>query len=216
MRFPARRSAIFVAVAFCIAPFTSDAQLIRINNNGFGGVNIRAPFVRVNTSPYGTHVRAPFVEVNSPPPAYYQPPYYAPAAPFYQPAPGRPYYRVPANPGVVNGVPNSSQMGPRFNPTRPGEQSQRLGTAPAVPPKNGQRVISQSPSNIQPKPAQVVEPPAAKANVVKTPKPSKVIESPSQQGKLQSVLQRNDRPPVEQMEELPPPKTAKDKGPAKR
>lgn len=76
-----------------------NGQLVQISPNGFGGVNIRAPFVRINTNPYGpTHVRAPFVDVNAPP-VYYQPqPYYVP--PYrngtYPPAYGAPVYGTPA------------------------------------------------------------------------------------------------------------------------
>ena len=129
MRFlPSMLLAISVVIAVSsINP--ASAQLIRINNNGFGGVNIRAPFVRVNTSPYGTHVRAPFVEVNSPPGRYYQPPYYAPAQPYYRPVPGQPYYQAPPVPGSVMRPPNQS---PRFNPTRPGQQVRAYGVAPGV------------------------------------------------------------------------------------
>ena len=216
MQLPASRFAILVAVVIGSAPLTLDAQLIRINNNGFGGVNIRVPFVRVNTSPYGTHVRAPFVEVNSPPPAYYQPPYYAPAAPFYQPAPGRPYYRVPTNPRVNGGTPNVAETGPRFTPTRPGEQSQRLGPAPSTSPRNGTRVMPKSPAGSPSMVDQVVTPPIPQPKDGKTTAPLTEKNKAPKQGKLNSVLEKKNKPPLEQIEELPPPKATKNNDAVKR
>lgn len=217
MRFPASRTAIIFAAAICCAPLALDAQLIRINNNGLGGVNIRAPFVRINTSPYGTRVRAPFVDVNSPPPAYYQPPYYAPAVPYYQPAPARPYYRVPSNSGVINGVPNASQAGPRFNPTRPGEQSQKLGTAPSVPPRNGQNVVPRSKTTTQAPSSLNFPSTTGKSNDGNAAQQKIVPASQSgKQGVLKSVLEKPEMPPVKQMEELPPPKPSKSTDPKQR
>ncbi|MFK8113626.1 MAG: hypothetical protein AB8B91_15600 [Rubripirellula sp.] len=74
---------------------SAQAQLVRVG--AFGGVSVRAPFVRVNVLPFGmgTQVRAPFTSVNTRAYAlgysgyygqvYHPPRYYAPA----------PVYRVP-------------------------------------------------------------------------------------------------------------------------
>ncbi len=196
---------VVIAVSF-INP--ASAQLIRINNNGFGGVNIRAPFVRVNTSPYGTHVRAPFVEVNSPPGRYYQPPYYAPAQPYYRPVPGQPYYQAPPVPGSVMRPPNQS---PRFNPTRPGQQVRAYGVAPGVVPRNRAPQATNSQPRFQPtqKPTNrsqartVAKPPASVSPVA----PSGTQTKASSNSQLKSVLDKPKPPSLDSLEELPEPKT---------
>ena len=208
---------VAICVVFAISSLSpASAQLIRINNNGFGGVNIRAPFVRVNTSPYGTHVRAPFVEVNSPPGRYYQPPYYAPAQPYYRPAPGQPYYRpvpgqpyyqAPVAPGAVMRQPSPS---PRFNPTRPGQQVQSSGVAPGVTHRNAApRVTNRQPGN---QPAQksvnrsqlrtVGKPPSNAAQAT----PNDAQKKPLSKTELKSVLDKPSTPSLDSFEELPVPK----------
>lgn len=208
---------VAICVVFAISSLSpASAQLIRINNNGFGGVNIRAPFVRVNTSPYGTHVRAPFVEVNSPPGRYYQPPYYAPAQPYYRPAPGQPYYRpvpgqpyyqAPAVPGAVMRQPSQA---PRFNPTRPGQQVQSNGVAPGVPPRNAApRVTDRQPkaqsaqksaNRLQ---ARTVAKPPTNAPQATPNNPSKNVAPKTE---LKSVLDKPTTPSLDSFEELPAPK----------
>jgi hypothetical protein len=129
---------------------SANAQLIRINDNGFGGVNIRVPFVHVVTSPWGgTHVRAPFVNVNTPPPPYYvpyhappvpyrswQPGYVVPSQPAYNPPPGtiiqpapRPYQNLPSSdrpadsaPSAIPSTANSAVPAQPVPAQRPSEQ----------------------------------------------------------------------------------------------
>ncbi|MCG8449651.1 MAG: hypothetical protein MI725_08735 [Pirellulales bacterium] len=76
----------FGSVLTCLWPNASEAQIVR--RFAGGGVQIRAPFVRVNVGPYGgTSVRAPFTAVDPsgrvhvgigarllPPPVYAAPP----------------------------------------------------------------------------------------------------------------------------------------------
>lgn len=110
---------LVAGMSCCLMLNSANGQLVQITPNGFGGVNIRAPFVRINTNPYGpTHVRAPFVDVNAPP-AYYQPqPYYA--QPYrsgtYTPAYGTPVYGTPGTIGPSEVAPSYPAGDPRLEP----------------------------------------------------------------------------------------------------
>ncbi len=134
----------------------ADCQLVQINGNGFGGVNIRAPFVRINTNPYGpTHVRAPFVNLNAPP-AYYQPqPFYV--QPNYNggrpPVYGTPVYAAPdasSNIVVVPGMPDSSDNAPSYQAGSSAIESSAVPT-PARQPNN--LVDRELPKNTLPDPS---------------------------------------------------------------
>ncbi|MGI9516906.1 MAG: hypothetical protein ACR2NP_07680 [Pirellulaceae bacterium] len=135
---------------------TAQGQLIRINPNGFGGVNIRAPFVRINTTPYGpSHVRAPFVNVNPGAPYYTPQPYYQPqpvpygsATPGYAPGPAPGY--APGQVMYESQVPGSA--------VTPGISTD---IAPATPASNGINRPSSPPSN---QPAESTRPMIPRAN----------------------------------------------------
>ena len=110
---------LVAGMSCCLMLNPANGQLVQITPNGFGGVNIRAPFVRINTNPYGpTHVRAPFVDVNAPP-RYYQPqPYYG--QPYqngnYPPAYGTPVYGTPATISPSEVAPSYPAGDPRLEP----------------------------------------------------------------------------------------------------
>ena len=71
--------ALAVALLFVFSQNPTDAQIVRFGAGG--GVNVRAPFVRVNVDPFGnTSVRAPFVNIN---PAYGGRPVYPQPYPTY-------------------------------------------------------------------------------------------------------------------------------------
>jgi hypothetical protein len=128
---------IATALAACaaISP-VADAQLVRIGP--FGGVSVRAPFVSVDTLPFGggARVRAPFTSVDTrlfarpyygyrygnaypvapvyPAPVYTTPAYPQPAYPqpaYPQPAYPQPAYPQPAYPQTTNPQAASPQSG---------------------------------------------------------------------------------------------------------
>jgi hypothetical protein len=135
------KSLIFAGLFTLLVSNQASAQLVQITPNGYGGVNIRAPFVRIHTAPNGpTHVRAPFVDVNAPPP-YYQPqPYYFPQNynGGYPPVYGAPVYGLPNSASAVVGEsrsPGPGSVAPSYPPanfgTPPGN-----APIPATQPNN--------------------------------------------------------------------------------
>ncbi len=102
-------STIGCLACVAMAP-VAEAQMVRVGP--FGGVSVRAPFVSVDTLPFGggTRVRAPFVSVNTRGFAYgygygyrpYGPVFYDPVVPVYR----VPVYTPPLYPDVVYPVPS--------------------------------------------------------------------------------------------------------------
>ena len=183
-----------VVVVSCVPCASLQGQLVQIFNNGRGGVNIRAPFVRIDTDRFGnTHVRAPFVNINTPPPAYYQPPYYVPAAPYGS-------YRVPNQPMYANPVPGTTIVQPPTN---------QFQTAPSTAPRQrgfrrNQRFTNQTnqTNGAQQNRAAPSKQPAESQNKAS---PSKApAESPATTPHLKSVLDRQLSPV--KPEELPVPR----------
>lgn len=118
-----RLSGVAALVALGMAS-ACQAQIVRWD--GFGGVRVRAPFVKVDVAPNGdTWVRAPFTNVYSPGPGFRYGPFppvppvgvvpVIPALPV--PAYPVPAYPVPAVPGVVQEVPSIPVEG--YQVTRP-------------------------------------------------------------------------------------------------
>ncbi len=200
-----------ILVLICWSANSLDAQLIQINPNGFGGVNIRAPFVRVITSPYGSHVRAPFVSVNSPPPAYYpQPRYYQgyygqPIQPTY----GTPYHSqpMPAQQGMIQPQPvqqGAFQQQPvqRQGVTQP-QPVQPQGVIQRQGMMQRQHVVQRPPAT-----APNRQPHQTRGGTIKSMPVQLGTGQPTPVPALNSVLDRPVKPGS--IEELPQPITEKD------
>ena len=172
-----RSKLFFLGMAACLMWLlptdSASGQLVRVFNGG--GVQIRAPFVRVNVGPYGgTNVRAPFVR-------HYSPGY----APGYYPGPYRGNYPV-----YPSGTPYPNNSYPN-NMVQPGTPAPSYppSTQPVYPPR------SNVPRNNGVVPTQ---PPAE-------PRPSNPPDVDSSRGAipgskdLRSVLETNvDSEPLEQ------------------
>ena len=147
------------ALILVLSSDSVSAQLVRIG--GFGNVRIRAPFVAVDVSPFGSRIRAPFTSVNTgyygvrrpvgyvyPVPTYPYPlplrqplypsyGYVAPAVPI-SPVPVAPY---PLSPDPTLPYPDAS-LAPReyYEPPQADDQIAALNLDPGMPSGVGNQV----------------------------------------------------------------------------
>ncbi len=143
---------IAIGLMLCLPGDAAVGQLIRIFNNG-GGVDIRVPFVRVQTDGYGgSYVRAPFVQVVTPTPYFPAQPYYVqPAQPGYVQPPTR-YNHAPAyapgqtvmdrvgptsQPAISPGPPSLDSLSPNAPVAVPAREATRPSPERALPAESG-------------------------------------------------------------------------------
>lgn len=118
-----RFASALIAVGLALIPAAASAQIVRVGP--FGGVRIRAPFVRVDVSRLGgTRVRAPFTRIRTPGYGAYRPsieyPPLPPAPPFGRPSmlPGE-YDRPAGRTGRRLATPLDGRFGGRGELERP-------------------------------------------------------------------------------------------------